>query len=56
MCFVLAVPHIPKLNGALGMTAPEPEFYGFLAAIVVSYAFLVHAMKTAYQRLFKEWL
>lgn len=52
----MAVPYIPHLNRALGMVAPVPEFYGFLAAILVAYALLVHTVKIFYQRMFKEWL
>jgi len=52
----MAVPYIPKLNKALSMGTPVPEYYGFLAAIIVGYGLLVHIAKTVYQRIFKEWL
>ena len=52
----MALPYIPRLNNALGMVPPAPEFYGWLAAIIISYAFLVHIVKMIYQRLFHEWL
>ncbi|KIM84272.1 hypothetical protein PILCRDRAFT_96904 [Piloderma croceum F 1598] len=52
----MAVPYVPVLNHALGMGTPVREFYGFLAAIVVAYALLVHIAKTIYRRTFKEWL
>lgn len=53
---VFAIPYVPKLSAALGMTRPKPEFYGFLAAMVTGYAILVHIVKVIYQRIFKEWL
>ena len=52
----MAVPYVPKLNKALGMVPPVPEFYGFLAAILIAYALLVHIVKMIYQHIFKEWL
>lgn len=53
---VFAIPYIPKLSAALGMTRPKPEFYGFLVVMVTGYAILVHIVKVIYQRMFKEWL
>ncbi|KAF8524234.1 Mg-transporting ATPase [Gautieria morchelliformis] len=53
---VIAIPYIPKLNSALGMSTPPPEFYGFLTAMILAYALLIHLDKMLYQRIFKEWL
>jgi P-type Mg2+ transporter len=52
----MAVPYVPQLNKALGMVAPVPEFYVFLAAMVIAYALLVPIVKMIYQHIFKEWL
>ncbi|EDR08779.1 Ca-transporting ATPase, truncated [Laccaria bicolor S238N-H82] len=53
---VFAIPYIPKLSAVLGMSRPKPEFYGFLAAMVMGYVILVHIVKVIYQHMFKEWL
>ncbi|CCL99190.1 uncharacterized protein FIBRA_01205 [Fibroporia radiculosa] len=55
-CISMAIPYIPKLNTALQLTPPKPEYYGYLAAMVVGYAAVVHVVKTLYQLMFKEWL
>ena len=53
---VIGIPYVPKLNSAIGMTPPRPEYYGFLAAMISTYAILVQIVKTIYQRVFREWL
>jgi len=52
----MAIPYIPKVNTAFGMMAPLPEFYGFLAAIFVAYALLVHIVKVLSRPVIREWL
>ncbi|KAF9517656.1 hypothetical protein BS47DRAFT_1371289 [Hydnum rufescens UP504] len=52
----MVVPYIPPFEHALKMAHPKPEFYGFLVAILASYALLVQLIKTIYQRVFHEWL
>lgn len=53
---VIGIPYVPKLNTAIGMTPPRPEYYGFLVAMNFAYAILVQIVKTIYQRVFREWL
>jgi len=53
---VIGIPYVPKLNTAIGMTPPRPEYYGFLVAMNFAYVILVQIVKTIYQRVFKEWL
>jgi magnesium-transporting ATPase (P-type) len=53
---IISIPYIPKLNSALRMATPPPEFYGFLAAMIFAYALLIHLDKMLYQRIFNEWL
>lgn len=53
---ILAIPYIPKVNTALHMMPPEPEFYGYLVAILVGYAIVIQFVKIFYQMIFKEWL
>ncbi|KAJ7483116.1 Mg-transporting ATPase [Mycena galericulata] len=55
-CVAMALPWIPGVDNALQFERPEPEFYGFLVALVVAYATLVHLGKMVYLRLFKQWL
>lgn len=53
---VIGIPYVPKLNSAIGMTPPKPEYYGFLVAMISAYAILVQIVKTIYQHFFREWL
>jgi Mg2+-importing ATPase len=52
----MAIPYIPGLHSAVRMVPPLPEYYGFLAAILLTYMLLVQAVKTIYKRIFNEWL
>ena len=57
ICIVgLAIPYIRPIANALQMQLPHPTFYGFLAAILLSYMFLVQFVKTIYRRVYGEWL
>lgn len=51
-----SLPYIPKLNEAFSFTAPDPKFWGFIAAIAVTYCTLVQIVKVGYQKIWKEWL
>ncbi|KAI5981718.1 Mg-transporting ATPase [Pisolithus albus] len=55
-CVSMAIPYIPKVNTALQMRPPHPEFYAYLVAIIATYACVVHIVKVLYQMRFKEWL
>ncbi|KAL4064158.1 hypothetical protein V8B97DRAFT_1876143 [Scleroderma yunnanense] len=55
-CISMAIPYIPKVNSALHMTPPHPEFYAYLVAVIAAYASIVHVVKVLYQMKFKEWL
>jgi Mg2+-importing ATPase len=55
-CVAMAIPYIPKINKALQMTPPEPIFYSYLVGIILTYACVIHVVKSLYQRAFKEWL
>jgi Mg2+-importing ATPase len=55
-CAALAVPYVPKLHESLKMIPPLPEYYGFLAAILVTYMILVQVVKILYRRAFHDWL
>lgn len=55
-CISMAIPYIPKVNSALQMRPPHPEFYAYLVGIIAAYACVVHAVKVLYQMRFKEWL
>lgn len=55
-CVSMAIPYIPKVNSALQMRPPHPEFYAYLVGIIAAYACVVHVVKVLYQMRFKEWL
>jgi Mg2+-importing ATPase len=55
-CVAVAIPYVPKLNVAVSMIAPAPDYYGFLVAILFTYMVLVQLVKTLYVRLFHDWL
>lgn len=55
-CVSMAIPYIPKVNTALQMRPPHPEFYAYLVGIIATYACVVHVVKVLYQMRFKEWL
>jgi P-type Mg2+ transporter len=55
-CIVLAIPYVPRVNSALRMMPPLPEYYGFLVAILLSYVLLAQVVKMIYQRIFNDWL
>ncbi|KAI6139389.1 Mg-transporting ATPase [Pisolithus tinctorius] len=55
-CISMAIPYVPKVNSALQMRPPHPEFYAYLVGIIAAYACVVHAVKVLYQMRFKEWL
>lgn len=52
----MAIPWIPGISKALKFEHPEPEFYGFLVAIVAVYSLLVQTGKTIYLKFFKTWI
>lgn len=53
----LALPYLPFAATSLAMQAPEPSFWGFLAAMIVGYYALIHAAKQVYLKVFKgDWI
>ena len=52
----MVIPYVPKVSSALKMMPPEPEYYGFLVAIITGYACVVHVVKSLYLAKFKEWI